>query len=117
VKIISLSEIEEYLKYSDEDLRSTKKWCRDRDVLIFKQGLCWYAYEVEFKSAFEKPLIDKLKKKQGSDWKRDYDIISNGNIPALNTLNEIIEQGKGAYIPKDKSFITKLIDDAKNKAA
>ncbi|MCD6019732.1 MAG: hypothetical protein K0S53_2853 [Bacteroidetes bacterium] len=117
MKIISLSEIAEYLNYADAEMRSTKKWCIERDVLIFKQGQCWYAYEVEFRTAFEKPLIDKLKKKQGADWKRDYDIISNGNIPALNTLNDIIKDESKAYIPKNKSFITKLIEDAKNKAA
>lgn len=117
VKIISLIEIEDYLNYSDKELRSSKKWCHENNVFIFKHGKCWYAYEIEFRTAFEKPLIEKLQRKQGSEWKRDYDIITNENIPALNTLNNMLEPGKKAYVRKDKTFITKLIEDAKNKAA
>lgn len=117
MNVISLSEIQEYLNYSDEEMKATKKWCNDNNVFIFKHGKCWYAYELEFKSAFEKPLIEHLKRKNGADWKRDYEVYSNGNIPALNTLNNLIESNKKAYVQKNKVIISKLIEDAKNKAA
>jgi hypothetical protein len=118
MKNISLDEILKQLNYSD--LRSGRRWCRDNDVLLMKQGKQEFALETNFQEAFERPFITKLKRQHGDEWKMVYNLYKEGNIPALNTLQKATSLGQKAYRPKNRKtnlFKEKLDAALKGKKA
>ncbi len=95
MKNISIEEILKQLSYSD--LRSGRRWCRENDVLLIKQGKQEFALETNFQEAFERPFITKLKKQHGDGWKMVYNLYKEGNIPALDTLQKISTVGHKVF--------------------
>lgn len=115
---ISLQEILKQLNYSD--LRSGRRWCRENNVLLMKQGKLEFAFESEFQEAIERPFITKLKRQHGESWKMVYALYKEGNIPALNTLQTVASVGLKAYKPinrKNNLFREKLDAALKGKTA
>ena len=87
---------------------------------LFNHGKFEFAIEANFKEVFEKPFIEKLKKKFGKDWESVYNLYSSGNIPALNLLNQNnVVIGK-SYQPTNnlvQDYLQKFINHGKTKAA
>ncbi len=103
------------------DLRSVRRWCNQNHVLLLKQGRTEFAIESNFREAFERPFIAKLKKQHGDAWEIVYNMYKDGNIPALDTLQKASSVGHKVYKPirkKNNLFKDKLEAALKgNKAA
>lgn len=116
MKKLTIEELLEPLGFSDP--RSVRTWCSNNDVLVVNQGKNEFVFEADFKLAYELPLINKLKKKFGHDWEQVYQLYSEGNIPALNILNEAISVPVQLYKKKpmkDCPFTKKIKEYEKNR--
>jgi hypothetical protein len=118
METISLYEL--LIKLNITDLRTARKWCVRNDIVIMKHGKIEFISEVDFKRAFERPFIEKLKSKFGHDWKSVYELYDSGNIPALEALNETKNVAYRAYKPKNKiisGYLNKYESNDNTKAA
>ncbi len=108
MKKIAINELKATLNY--KDLRAVRKWCIENDVLIIKHGKNEFVFETAFIEVFERPFINKLKRKFGKIWESAYRLYKDGNIPALNMLQETpLVVGK-SYKPKNT-----IVNDYLNK--
>lgn len=116
MKVIHIEELLEILGYTD--VKAVRNWCSRNDVLIMKPGKIEYVYETEFILAYEMPFINKLKNKFGDDWEQVYNLYKDGNIPALNMLNNSVltaSQLNKTKTTKDCPFTKKIKEYEKNK--
>lgn len=118
MKVIHIEELFELLGY--RDIESIRKWCVNNDVLITKTGKVEFVYETEFQLVYEKPFIDKLKRKFGAEWEQVYNLYKEGNITALNTLSGSTSKPTLLYRKESDSknkFLEKLKDYEKKNVA
>jgi hypothetical protein len=121
MKTIPIENLLEPLCYID--LKAVRNWCADNDVLIIKHGKYEFVFETEFELAYEKPFVDKLKRKFGAEWEDVYRLYKDGNIPALNMINSLSQKKFPIYNKQKnkKNSILKDIEDyekqKRNKAA
>ena len=118
MKTLEIEELKEKLNYSD--LRPIRNWCQTNDVLIIKHGKLEFVFEVNFKEAYEKPFINKLKSKFGDEWESVYRLYSEGNVPALNMLQHATSSNHKVYRPENniiQQYLTKYQSHGKKKAA
>ena len=102
------------------DIRAVRGWCNKNGVTILKQGKNEFVFESNFKEAFEKPFIEKLKARFGGDWEQVYKLYKDDNIPALNALSGLTSVPTGFYKSQNnliKQYQTKFQNYAKSKAA
>lgn len=115
---LSIEVLLDHLNYTD--LRAVRKWCKENDVQIIKQGKFEFVFESNFREAYEKPFVNRLQRKYGDGWESVYQLYKEGNIPALNTLHQIPEVTKKTYRQqkiKENSFTEKFKNYEKTKAA
>jgi hypothetical protein len=119
MKTIPLKQLLEKLKY--KDLRSVRRWCEQKSVAVMKQGLNEFVYESNFLEAFDKPFIEKLKSRFGKDWESVYVLYRDGNVIALNTLNNLVSNPIStsfrAKSVVEKNYQSKFREYAKTKIA
>ncbi|OFY97878.1 MAG: hypothetical protein A3K10_15290 [Bacteroidetes bacterium RIFCSPLOWO2_12_FULL_31_6] len=117
MKTILIKNLLEPLNY--KDLKAVRSWCTDHDVLIIKQGKNEFVIESEFESVFEKPFVDKLKRKFGGGWEDAYRLYKDGNIPALNMINSLSSNPMPIYNKKNNEnpFVIKIKEYEKKKNA
>jgi len=102
------------------DLRTVRKWCKKNGVLILRQAGCEFVIESEFREVYERPFVEKLKRKFGAEWEIIYKLHVDGNISALHTLHQIPEVSKKAFEPNNKKvneYLEKFRNYGKSKAA
>jgi hypothetical protein len=93
-------------------IRAIRNWCLKNDVLIMHKGTkAECVSEMEFEMAFNKPLIDKLKKKFGKGWESVYKLHKSGSIEALAELNNAATTSKYFISPKNKNKILSELQD------
>lgn len=111
--------IEKLLELLDyNDLRSVRKWCIEKNVIIITQGKIEFVFETEFILAYEKPFIEKLKRIYGTGWEKVYYLFKDGNIPALNILSDTTNKPINVYKPKtnnESKFLKKLEEYERKK--
>jgi hypothetical protein len=115
---ITIDELKEKLNY--DDLRSVRRWCKNNNVIIIKQGKSEIVSEVNFEEAFDRPMINKLKSQFGKDWESAYRIFKNGNVPALNMLHDVPSVTYKVYKSDNEmynKYHEKFKNRSKNKAA
>ena len=56
-----------------KDIRSVATWCRKNNVEIFQDSAGKFVIEAEFDYAYNRPIIERYKKKYGEDWVQVYD--------------------------------------------
>lgn len=116
---IYLEEIRQELGYAS--LRDAKKWCVRNNVELYKPAKLFFASEIDFKLAYDKPFINKLKKKFGKDWETIYNFYNSGNIKALDELFALpectVKTHKLSKNPIQREFQHIFKDHAKTKAA
>ncbi|MBV6484356.1 MAG: hypothetical protein KFKLKKLM_00853 [Flavobacteriales bacterium] len=117
MKTIPIDELLEYLNY--RDLKAVRNWCFDNDVLIIKQGKFEFVIEAEFELVYEKPFVEKLKRKFGAGWEDAYHLFKDGNIPALNMANSNSSKPMPIYNKNNKpnQFELKIKEYEKKKNA
>ena len=81
---ISIEDIQKEIKAKDK--RTARKWCTENGVLLVIQCNEEYAPLSGFEEAFERPLIEKLKKRYGDSWKQVYELYREENIVALHLI-------------------------------
>ena len=116
MKKIDIEELKEMLYY--DDLRAVRSWCEKNDVLIIKQGKAEFVIESNFEEVYEKPFINKLKNKFGKDWEAVYRLYKDGNVPALNVLQEANPKNHQTYQPKNniiQNYLSKYQSHGKKK--
>jgi hypothetical protein len=117
MKTIPIENLLELLYY--RDIKAVRTWCIDNDVLIIKHGKFEFVFETEFELAYEKPFVDKLKRKYGADWEDVYRLYKDGNIPALNMINSLSSKPMPIYNKNNKlnQFELKIKEYEKKKNA
>ncbi|MES2592181.1 MAG: hypothetical protein V4608_09875 [Bacteroidota bacterium] len=115
---ITVDELREKLNYNDT--RAIRSWCKRNNVLVIKHGKMEFVIESNFEEAYEKPFINKLKGQFGSEWESVYRLYKEGNVPALNMLQEAPSVTYKAYKSNSTTksrFQEKLDAYKKNSAA
>ncbi len=115
---INIYELQEYLNY--KDIRAIRNWCKKNNVFIIRQGKNEFVFETNFKEEYERPFINKLKKLYGNDWESVYRLYADGDIPALNMLQQLPEIRCKTYTSINKSkntFNEKFENYRKHKIA
>ena len=118
MKMISIDEV--LLNLKSTDLRTARKWCVKNDVEIIKQGKNEFVFETEFKEVLERPFINKLKRKFGKEWESVYKLYAEGNILALNILQNMPTVNYKTYKPGNEiisKYLSKYENNEKTKAA
>ncbi len=110
METITLKEI--VSRFPFKGIRSLKSWCQRNAIDVYNFDRIEFLLEKEFILVFEKPFIDKLKRKFGDSWGSVYEVYKSGNIQELETLNESIT--KNQFYPKYKSE-NKNINKYKNE--
>ena len=105
---LGLDELKKMLNYKDN--RSVINWCQNNEVYLISQGNTHVVNRTEFKLAFYKPLIDRLKRTK-ENWKEIVSAYLNGKIE--NLLIDFASNKKPVshYSPKskiEKSFLQKM---------
>jgi len=105
---LGLDELKRMLNYKDN--RSVINWCQNNSVYVISQGNNHVVNRSEFKLAFYKPLIDRLKKTK-ENWKELVTNYLSGQIDALLTDSGTDKPVISKYSPKsqiEKSFLNKM---------
>lgn len=99
------------------DLRAVRNWCKHNGVLILKQAGCEFVIESEFREVYERPFVEKLKRKFGADWESAYSLYKDGHIPALHILNDLTSTPVSIYKTNssNKSNFTKKLEEYERK--
>ncbi len=118
MKKLLIDELKDQLNYND--LRAVRNWCQKNDVHITKHGKLEFVFEANFKEVYEKPFINRLKSRFGKEWESVYRLYNEGNVPALNILQETPNVTYKAYksnSPIRSEFREKLDAYKKSSAA
>jgi len=83
-QFLTLNRVKQMLNYSDS--RSALNWCKENGVFVIHQGNAKVVSRVEFLLAFQKPLIEHLKRNH-KNWK---DRLSN--YMKLNLNDSILSE-------------------------
>ena len=110
MRIIHLNDLKEILDY--KDLRAVRNWCEQRDVFVFNSGKGDCVNQTEFELVFDRPFINHLQRKFGSDWESVYKLYKDENIKALVTLNKFDLSKKPVTAVKSKN---KMINELQTK--
>jgi hypothetical protein len=99
INYITLQEVADKLKHSSGFAQS---WCVKNNIRLYKIGSRYVVNEIEFRCAYEKPVIDDLKEKYKDEWEKHYRILNNDDIPGYVKL---MDQKKFETIKINKVFI------------
>lgn len=109
---LTLNEVKKMLNYSDN--RSVRNWCSDNGVFVIHQGNAKIVNKIEFTLAFQKPLIQHLKRTH-KNWKErlsNYmNLDLNDSILNEDYSNSIENLPTTNYKPKseiEKSFLKNM---------
>jgi len=93
-----MDEVRANLKMKSID--AAARWCLANKVNILKSGNRNVVIEYEFKIAFEKPIIERLKSIYGSRWEEYYAAYDSENVLnyfKLEKAAEHCESGVGTF--------------------
>lgn len=111
-QFLTLNQVKQMLNYSDS--RSARNWCNENGVFVIHQGNAKIVNRVEFLLAFQKPLIEHLKRTH-KNWKErlsNYmNLNLNDSILSENNSDTSETQVTTNYKPKseiEKSFLKNM---------
>lgn len=90
-----------------KDIRSVATWCNKNNVEIFQDSSGKFVIEAEFEHAYNRPIIERYKKKYGKDWVQVYELAKENKLYLANENNEkisISKRYKGKCKESEKFF-------------
>jgi predicted transcriptional regulator len=96
-------------KINKKDIRSVISWCKKNAVEIYSDSSGKFVTQAEFELAYNRPIIDRYKKKYGDQWVEIYNLAKENNLH-LFERNENPSKFCDAYKPlsrKAQDFIKK----------
>ena len=84
-----------------KDNRTTKKWCKENHLKLYKDSSGEFANQYDFDLAFDMPVISELKLKHGDNWEDYYHAYKNNELYKLLDSAKSVGEKKG-YLPKGK---------------
>jgi len=102
----------ELLKF--KDVRSVKKWCAKKGILVFRQGKGWCVSKAEFLLAFHRPIVEKLRANY-ENWDEVFQAYLANDMKAIaafiypKTYSQKVSRG---HLPeKANDFINKIMSN------
>ena len=77
-----------------------KRWCKESNVHVHKDCSGEFVYRNDFELAYDMPLILRLKKIHGENWRKVYDAYLKNELPNLLAFKEDLNKYKSGYKPK-----------------
>lgn len=77
-----------------------KRWCKESNVHVHKDCSGEFVYRNDFELAYDMPLILRLKKIHGENWRKVYDAYLKNELPNLLAFKEDVNKYKSGYKPK-----------------
>lgn len=77
-----------------------KRWCKDSNVIIYKDSSGEFVFKNDFDIAYNMPLILQLRRNHGENWSKVYNAYIKGELHNLITFKEDINKYQSGYKPK-----------------
>ena len=71
------------LKINKKDIRTAITWCEDNDVNVFSDKSGKFVIQSEFDFAYNRPIIERYKKRYGDQWLKVYNLSKENNLHLL----------------------------------
>ena len=88
------------LRINRKSSETIKRWCYESNVFIHKDCSGEFVYVNDFELAYDMPLILRLKKIHGENWRKVYDAYLKNELPNLIAFKEDVNKYKSGYKPK-----------------
>ena len=76
------------LKINKKDIRTAIKWCEDNDVTVFSDKSGKFIIQSEFEFAYNRPIIERYKKRYGDQWLKVYNLSKENNLHLLESSDD-----------------------------
>ena len=72
-------------KINKKDIRTATRWCEENDVNVFSDTTGKFIIQSEFEFAYNRPIIERYKKRYGDQWLKVYNLSKENNLHLLES--------------------------------